>query len=192
MVVAKPKDLRNRPRGMSSQNPMGLPNTRKLTSRWRRWAASDRPYGPAPATATSMLWRDILFLDQSGCLRGFPTIPRDRMASSAREATSRKPGTTSVSAAGRRPASTCRACALTLPTCEMRSRSGAGLPGALDGRAGLVPPLEGCRCIVTDSGRERVEPGRPGRVHPGPGIVAEEGGLAAQIERARQRLGEPF
>src|SRR3954469_12853448 len=63
MVVAKPKDLRNRPRGMSSQNPMGLPNMRKPMSVCRRWAASDRPYGPAPAIAMSTSWRDMAFLD---------------------------------------------------------------------------------------------------------------------------------
>src|SRR6266566_3186824 len=52
MLEAKPSDLSIMPLGMcASQLSMGRPKMRNGIPRWRKCAAIESPYGPAPTTA---------------------------------------------------------------------------------------------------------------------------------------------
>src|SRR3954470_21724293 len=53
MFVALRLERRRMPAGMVRQNAIGCPTTRGATPARRRWAAADRPYGPAPSITTS-------------------------------------------------------------------------------------------------------------------------------------------
>src|ERR1700751_1656192 len=54
MLVANARDLRFTPIGMSRQKRIASPKIRNFTSRARRCAANESPYGPAPTIAMSM------------------------------------------------------------------------------------------------------------------------------------------
>ncbi len=55
MCEASQADRKSMPRGIwSFQKAIGLPKTRGLTPAARKWAATARPYGPAPIIATEL------------------------------------------------------------------------------------------------------------------------------------------
>jgi hypothetical protein len=61
-------DRSNMPFGIVRQNAIGSPKTRTSTPARRRCAAAERPYGPAPITATGVSFcmvRSVLFCPET-------------------------------------------------------------------------------------------------------------------------------
>src|SRR5919108_373304 len=76
-LVAKPRDLRNIPRGISSQVCIGCPKMRNATPLCLRWAAKDNPYGPAPMIATWIKGSSFLIFQSEWNRYGRVVVPRE-------------------------------------------------------------------------------------------------------------------